>query len=302
MNTQHAVITGGAAGLGLGAATQLLQRGFAVTLVDINAEALANTARGLQQRFGEALVRGEQADLSDPASIAALVARLRARGDAIDVLVNNAGIYPPSQRRTNGEGQELSFAIGHLGHFRLTHGLWPLLEAAPAARVVSTSSLVQRFAQLHLDDLPLAHNYKPITAYRQTKLACLMFALELQRHCARAGSSISSYAAHPGVCRTQIGANRPMGAHDSLFQRISSFGLRYGMTLYGRTPEDGAYSIVLAATSNDFAAGSFIGPHGLLDITGEHGLVKPGRAASNPELCAQLWQQTEQLTGLTWPI
>src|SRR3546814_19081067 len=103
--------------------------------------------------------------------------RMRERGDAIDVLVNNAGIYPPARRVVTPDGHELTFAIAHLGHFRLTHALWPLLAQARAARVVSVSSMVQRHARLDLDDLASTRAYEPIIAYQRATLSCLLFAL-----------------------------------------------------------------------------------------------------------------------------
>src|SRR3546814_18770235 len=102
--------------------------------------------------------------------------RMRERGDAIDVLVNNAGIYPPARRVVTPDGHELTFAIAHLGHFRLTHALWPLLAQAKAARVVSVSSMVRRHARLDLDDLASTRAYEPIMAYQRANLSCLMFA------------------------------------------------------------------------------------------------------------------------------
>ena len=297
---KHVLVTGGASGLGLGCALRFSRLGCDITIVDIDAAAGrlaldALAACGVAARF-------EPADLSDPPSVLALGERLRERAQAVDVLVNNAGIYPPSRRTLTAEGQELTFAIAHLGHFRLTHALWPLLQAAPAARVISISSLVQRHAALDLDDLAFASGYQPIKAYAQAKLACLLFARELQRRLDKAGSRIASYAAHPGVCRTQLGRNRRLSASDNWLQRLSSAFLAGGLSRFGQTPEQGAESVIEAATSSRFPPGSFIGPTGLLEMWGEPGLTPLGTAAADPALAEALWQRSEQLTGLAWTI
>ena len=297
---RHVVITGGASGLGLGCALRFARRGDVITLADVDEAAGRTALQRLAREVPGAAARLEVLDLADPASIAAAAARLRARGQPIDVLVNNAGIYPPSQRVLTPEGQELSFAIAHLGHFRLTQALWPLLEAAPAARVVGISSLVQRRARLDLADLTLARGYLPIVAYQQAKLACLLFSLELQRRLARHGSRVASYAAHPGVCRTALGRNRRLAPSDQPWQRLASWLLARGLSHFGQTPENGAASVVEAATSTRYPAGSFIGPSGVLEMSGVPGLSAPGPAAADPALAAGLWDRSEQITGIRW--
>lgn len=289
------LITGGASGLGLGCARRFSALGHDVTIADVDAEAGARAVAELNGRS-----RFEPLDLADPHSIAALARREQQRREPLDVLVNNAGIYPPSQRRLNAEGHELTFAIAHLGHVRLTHALWSLL--APAARVISVSSLVQRRSQLYLDDLTLARNYEPIRAYGQAKLACLLFALGLQQRLTAAGSAIASYAAHPGVCRTRLGSNRPRGTDDGAWQRFCSWLLAWGMNHYGQTPEQGAEPVVLAATTTRFAPGQFLGPTGLLEAAGPVGPVRLGPAAADPSLASALWRRSEALTGLKWPV
>jgi len=298
----HTLITGGASGLGLGCATRFVRLGHDVTLVDINRAAGEHALAQLRGVAGpEQRIRFETVDLADPDSITALAQRLIAAGDAIDVLVNNAGIYPPTMRTLSKEGQELTFAIAHLGHFRLTHALWPLLVQAEAARIISVSSMVQRRAQFRLDDMTFAQHYLPILAYQQAKLSCLLFARELQRRLGAAGSTISSYAAHPGVCRTQLSHNRQRSDQDTVLQRLTSFFLR-GLRYVGQSPENGAGAVVMAATSASIPPGAFIGPTGPFEAVGKPGVVQPGRAASDPQIAAQLWHRTEDLTGLRWPF
>lgn len=302
MKRPHAVITGGASGLGLGCATHFRKLGYDLTLADVDAAAAQRALATLAELPGDGLLRTQSLDLADPDSIVRAAKSLRDRGEPVDVLVNNAGIYPPARRRVNAEGQELSFAIAHLGHFRLTHALWPLLDAAPAARVISISSLVQRQARINLGDLTWQHSYEPIRAYQQTKLASLLFARELQRRLDAAGHRISSYAAHPGVCRTQLGQNRQRSAQDSPWQRLASATLAMGLRYVGQSPEEGARSVVAAATTNEFSPGTFIGPRWLNESFGRPVRIAPGPAARDPALATAFWALTEQITGQRWVL
>jgi len=209
-----AVITGAAHGLGLGAAESLAQLGADLVLLDVQTQALAAARTRLAEAFPLQRIGAVVTDLAEPDSIAGAAAELRRELPALDILVNNAGIYPPSQLRHTREGHELTFAIAYLGHFRLTHLLLPALN--PSARIITVSSMVQKGAQLPLDNLDFAAGgYQPIIAYRQAKLACLLFALELQRRLAAGARPMKSIAVHPGVCRTALGRNRPRAAGDT---------------------------------------------------------------------------------------
>ena len=303
MSFQHVLITGGASGLGLGCARRFAALARAITICDINEVAGRRVVAELAREYPQVSWQFQAVDLASADSIAALCERLTAAGQAIDVLVNNAGVYPAAQRVLTDEGAELTFSIALLGHFRLTAGIWPLLVAAPAARVVTISSMVQRQARLDLDNLDLARGYMPIKAYQQSKLATLLFALELQRRLdAHPQLSIRSYAAHPGVCRSQLGRNRPRAATDGWWARLSYWALARGIARFGQTPEQAASTVIEAATTQRHPGGSYFGPGGLLEIAGKPRLSALGKAARSPELARGLWQRAEQLTGLSIPV
>ncbi|WP_051749541.1 SDR family NAD(P)-dependent oxidoreductase [Nevskia soli] len=292
-----AVITGAAHGLGFGAAESLALLGADLVLVDVQAQALAEAQARMSVAFPRQRISGVVADLAEPDSIAKAAAGLRRDISTVDILVNNAGIYPPSQLRRNSEGHELTFAIAHLGHFRWTHLLLPALSRS--ARIITVSSLVQGGARLRLDNLDFtAGGYQPIVAYRQAKLSCLLFALELQRKLADSGSLLRSIAVHPGVCRTTLGRNRPRSAGDALLQRVSSELLAWGLGHFGQTPREGAQSIVMAAADPEVPGGAFLGPRGIFQAFGRPAQQQPGKAASNEELARALWQYSERVTGL----
>lgn len=297
-----ALVTGSGGGLGLGCARLLAARGADLILVDVRVEALDSAAAELRAAYPGLDVRSEIADLADPDSVRALAQRLLAQDRPLDLLIANAGIYPPSQRTLNAQGQELGFAIAVMGHYALIAQLWPLLERAPAARVVCVSSLTQRRARLYLEDLSFEQNYAPIRAYAQAKLGSLLLARALQAQLTRAGSRVRAQAAHPGVCRTGIGANRRRNPRDSTWQRFSSWALAFGMRFHGQTPEQGAAAVLEAATSTRIAPGDFVGPKGFLEAAGPIGVVEPGEAGRDPQLASALWARLEQITGLRIPI
>ncbi|THD01474.1 hypothetical protein B1810_19695 [Panacagrimonas perspica] len=299
---RYALITGGASGLGLGCALELAARGAQVCIADLDSNAALAAERVIRSAHPAVSVHCEPLDLADADSVRGLADRLLAQGRPIDLLINNAGIYPPSQRALAAQGVELGFAIAVLGHYALTARLWPLLEAAPAARVVCVSSLVQRRARIDVDDLGLDRGYHPYRAYQQAKLGSLLFARELARRLALAGSPVRAQAAHPGVCRTNIGANRRRHAQDTPLQRFSSWLLAFGMRFHGQTPAQGALAVIEAATSPHIQPGDFIGPKGFLEAAGPIGVVEPGPAARDSRLAAALWQRLEVLSGLRFPF
>jgi NAD(P)-dependent dehydrogenase (short-subunit alcohol dehydrogenase family) len=299
LQRKTALITGAAHGLGLGAAESLARLGADLMLVDVQAQALAEVRARLAKAFPGQRVGAVVADLSEPDGVARGAAQVQRELSTLDILVNNAGIYPPSQLRRNSEGHELAFAITYLGHFRLTYLLLPMM--APHARIITVSSMVQGRAQLPMDNLDFATGgYQPIVAYRQAKVSCLLFALELQRRFVASGRLMSSVAVHPGVCRTTLGRNRPRAADDAVVQRISSALLAWGMSHFGQTPQEGARSIVMAATDDRIAGGSFLGPRGFFQAFGRPVVQRPGKAARSQALATALWQYSERMTGVNF--
>lgn len=305
MGTQqrHVVITGGASGLGLGCAWRFGTLAGRITICDVNESAGQEAIAALAAAFPQIEWAFIRIDLADRDSITAGARALIDAGHPIDVLVNNAGIYPPARRTLSAEGFELTFAIAYLGHFRLTAALWPLLAAAPAARVVSISSMVQRRARLAPDPFRPGGDYLPIRAYETAKLACLIFALELQRRIERHPHiRVRSYAAHPGVCRSQLGRNRRRSDQDGWWARLSYWVLAHGIGRFGQSPEVAASSVIEAALSDRYAGGAYIGPQGFMEIAGRPGPSRLGMAAKDRQLALALWSDTESLAGTRFPI
>src|SRR4051794_36936986 len=190
-----AVVTGANSGLGLVTAADLARRGRRVVLAVRNTGAGQEAARRIG---GDVEVR--ELDLASLASVRAFAAGL----GPIDLLVNNAGLVLLGPRRTTADGFELHLGTNMLGHFALTGLLLGNLAAAPAARVVSLSSITHKNAHLDFDDLQFEHDYRAAAAYGRSKLATTVFGLELDRRLRAAGSPVLSVLAHPGLTRTNL--------------------------------------------------------------------------------------------------
>ncbi len=290
-----AVVTG-TGGLGYETALVLAQHGARVILAGRNEGKGREAIRRIAALAPEASVRFELLDLADLASVAAFSNRLLAQDRPIDLLINNAGVMTPPNRRTTADGFELQFGTNYLGHFALTAHLLPLLKRGRAPRVVEVSSGAHRLGgAIHFDDLQWERNYKPWAAYAQSKLAMLMFALELQRRSDAAGWGLLSNVAHPGYARTDLIANGP--GDDALAAKINKLLVR---PFLSQSAADGALPVLLAATSPEAKGGGYYGPTGLFELIGAPGPAVIGSHAKDLGVAKKLWEISEDLTGARW--
>lgn len=292
------MVTGGASGIGLEASLQLAQRGHHIIIADRNDEG----GKAVVDRIVDAGGSGEfrQLDLGDLSFIREFAAGEVEGGQPLNILINNAGLLPPMQRQTTRDGFELEFGVAHLGHFALTGLLLPALRRAAAPRVVNVSSLSHTHGQIDFDDLQHERGYVASRAYTCTKLACLMFALELNRRAGVAGADLISVAAHPGVARTPIAAGWDAEDRRRLWDRFERAGYHIYMRLFGRSAERGAEPLVYAATDAAVGGGGYYGPSGFQQSFGPPGRVKPGKQALDIDVAAQLWEESERLTGVRY--
>jgi NAD(P)-dependent dehydrogenase (short-subunit alcohol dehydrogenase family) len=302
LSGKRALVTGGASGIGFEAARALAQHGADVLIVDRNEEAGNAAVDRIKALHGEAKIAFHSLDLSRQQAVKDFAAALVAEGKPLDILVNNAGIQPISDRRTSPDGFELTFAIGHLGHYALTGQLLPLLKAATAPRVITVSSMVHGQGKFDWNDLQMERNYSSQRPYNQTKLANLLFALEFQRRIDLAGARILSLAVHPGVAQTAIGANRKQLGKFRLADHLVTAVLSVVMPFLGQPASAGALPTLYAATSPDAKGGGFYGPDGLGEMKGAPApaVVKP--AAQDLTAAKRLWDVTESLTGIRYEI
>jgi NAD(P)-dependent dehydrogenase (short-subunit alcohol dehydrogenase family) len=298
------IITGANSGLGFGLARRLSAAGADVVM------AIRNRAKGekaieeIRATVPDAKLTIKSLDLSSLAAVAALGEQLNAEGRPIDILINNAGVMTPPERDTTADGFELQFGSNHLGHFALTAHVLPLLRAAKGARVVSLSSLAARMnARIHFDDPQFEKSYASMSAYGQSKLAVLMFALELDRRSRAAGWDIVSTAAHPGLTKTNLQVAGPSHGREkpALMERFYKASWRWTPFLWQEIDE-GILPALYAAAAPHAEGGTFYGPRGFYEAAG--GGVAPAKVparAGNEDDCRRLWELSEQLTGLSYP-
>jgi len=276
------LITGANSGIGLEAAKWLAGKGAQLILACRDPVRAGQAAEQVRAVTGSGPVSVVPLDLADLTSVHACVSQVAEQVSRLDVLINNAGLMAPPLGRTR-DGFEMQFGTNHLGHFALTGLLLPLLEAAPAARVVTVSSIAHRIGGIRFDDLNWHKRYSAWGAYGQSKLSNLIFARDLNRRLEAAGSTVRSYAVHPGYSATHL--------QDQMFAgKILN-------AVFAQSQKQGSLPTVYAATAADVEPGGYYGPQGFMEYRGLPGPASLRRLARNPAVAQRLWQESEKLTG-----
>jgi NAD(P)-dependent dehydrogenase (short-subunit alcohol dehydrogenase family) len=281
LSGRTAVVTGANSGIGRVAARELARAGARVVL------AVRDVAKGeaaASEMAGTVEVR--RLDLADLASVRAFADGWEG---ALDLLINNAGLMAVPEGRTK-DGFETQIGTNHLGHFALTNLLLPHVTD----RVVTVASGAHRMGRIDLDDLNWERRgYNAWRAYGQSKLANLLFTLELERRLVAASSRVRALAAHPGWAATNLQGRTGSGLQD----RVMALGNK----LIAQSDEHGARSTLFAATQ-DLPGGSYVGPDGFHEGRGHPTLVGRSAAASDPETARALWDASERLTATAFPL
>jgi NAD(P)-dependent dehydrogenase (short-subunit alcohol dehydrogenase family) len=281
LHGRTAIVTGANSGIGRVAASELARAGATVTL------AVRDTTKGdaaASSMTGDVTVRA--LDLADLASVRAFAA---ATEGPVDLLVDNAGVMATPNLRT-ADGFEMQIGTNHLGHFALTNLLLPQITD----RVVVVSSGLHASGKIDLADLNWERRpYKAWPAYSQSKLANLLFVLELQRRLTEAGSAVRAAAAHPGYAATNL-----QGRTGS---RISNLAGAVGNKLLAQSDTMGALPTLYAATA-DIPGGTYIGPNGFRHLRGHPAVDTPAPQALDATVARGLWGLSEELTGVSWPV
>ena len=279
------IVTGANTGIGFEIASVLASRGARVVLACRN-KAKAEAAMA---RIGAAVTGADLAflplDQADLASVRA-AAELAGKEQRVDLLINNAGVMIPPLSRT-AQGFEQQFGVNHLGTFALTGLLLPKLAETLGSRVVVTSSIAHRQGKIRFDNLDAARGYNRMAFYAQSKLANLVFAIELDRRLRAAGSPVIAVGCHPGVAASELSRHIPFAG---------MFAPLLGLVL--NSSAQGAWPALQAATDPAVQGGDYFGSQSLDEMRGPSGPAKPSRQALDPAIARRLWEVSVELTGI----
>jgi NAD(P)-dependent dehydrogenase (short-subunit alcohol dehydrogenase family) len=296
-----ALVTGASTGLGQQVALELARRGASVVLAGRSDERLAASVAGIRASRPEADLRTLRLDLADQAQIRKSAEQVLETYERIDLLFANAGVMATPKRRTT-DGFELQIGTNHLGHFAFCGLVLPAMLATPhGARVVVTSSYMHRFAHgFDMRSLTPGGDPRPYRrwrSYNESKLANLLFMLELQRRSTSADLNLTSVAAHPGYTDTNLQqAGTTMDG-----TTVASRALTVLNRVVAQPASHGAWPLLMAGTQPGLPGGSYVGPSGPFEQRGRPRLVGMSSAASDPALASQLWEASEKATGVRFP-
>ncbi|MFL5802573.1 MAG: SDR family oxidoreductase [Roseiflexaceae bacterium] len=297
-----AVVTGANSGIGFGVTRRLAAASAEVILAVRNLDKGNQAIKDLLAENPRAKLSVELIDLSSLQSVRDFAARLNERGRPLDTLINNAGIMTPPTRNTTSDGFELQFGANYLGHFALTAGLLPLLWQAGSSRVVTMSSGMSSIGRINFDDLQWERSYSPVRSYAQSKLATLLFAIELNRRSQAYGWGIRSNAAHPGATLTNLQTTGPT-LGKARANEGESLSMRITKRISGFWQEiaQGCLPALFAATSPLAIGGGYYGPGGFAELTGMPAAARMPRRAKDIHTARRLWEVSEQLTRVRFP-
>jgi NAD(P)-dependent dehydrogenase (short-subunit alcohol dehydrogenase family) len=283
------VVTGANSGLGFHTSLELARRGAHVVMACRNLDKGRAAHERLLREAPGAQADLRELDLADLASVRAFADDLDL--DRLDVLVNNAGVMALPRMET-ADGFEMQLGTNHLGHFALTGLLLGRLLAADDPRVVTISSNAHKTWRINFENLMGERHYFRWAAYGQSKLANLLFALELQR---RAGGAITSVAAHPGYAATHL----QLQASEATGNPLDAIVNKALNSVVAQSDSMGALPSLYAATM-DVPGGSYVGPDGPGEFRGHPRLVMPNGRARDEDTARRLWEVSEELTGVTF--
>ena len=287
-----AIVTGANTGLGFHTAAALADKGAHVVLAVRNLDKGKDAVAKIKADSPNAVVALQQLDLTSLEAIREAAEEIKAAHQRIDLLINNAGVmWTPKD--TTKDGFELQFGTNHLGHFTFDGLLLERLLPVEGSRVVTVSSQGHRTGRINFDDLQSERKYGRHAAYAQSKLANLMFTYELQRRLAAKGAPTIAVAAHPGGSNTELTRNVP-GVVRAPLEAV------WGLVTQGA--DMGALPTLRAATDPNVQGGQYYGPDGIGEQRGHPKLVQSSKRSHDAAVQRRLWEVSEELTGVGYPV
>jgi len=280
-----AIVTGANVGLGFETTIGLAKKGAKVVMACRSQEKAEKAKSDILEKVPDAELEIMVLDLNSLSSVRSFADAFKTRYDQLDILINNAGIMMPPFSLTE-DGFESQFGVNHLGHFLLTGLLLPTLNSTQGSRVVALSSKAHEWGKIEFDNLQSEKKYSKMGAYGLSKLACLMFAYELDRRLDAAGSQVTSVAAHPG------GSNTDLARH---FPKVMYYILMPIMLPMMHSPVNAALPSLMAAIDESVRGGSYYGPTGFRGMRGKPGKVDSTAASNDKAVAKELWEKSEKL-------
>jgi NAD(P)-dependent dehydrogenase (short-subunit alcohol dehydrogenase family) len=298
---RRVLITGANSGIGFEAALELARQRAEIILPARSLDKATDAIARIRSQVPAAKLTPAILDLASLASVRTFAAFIGQNfpGASLDLLINNAGVMSVPTRELTPDGYERQFATNYLGPFLLTALLYPHLKQQPGTRIVTVASGIANQAKLEFDNLQSERLYKPLFgAYSQSKLADLIFQLELQRRLTAAGSPILSTGAHPGYALTNLQTSGPAGVVPLSFRIVTAILTPFA----SQNAAQGALPTLYAATSPGAAPGGYYGPDGFQELKGSPTIAKLPALAKDLPLATRLWSETERLTGITFTL
>jgi NAD(P)-dependent dehydrogenase (short-subunit alcohol dehydrogenase family) len=284
-NNKTVIITGANSGIGFQMAKILALKGARVVMGCHNPERSFRAIKKILRKNNRADLEFIHLDLASLDSIKMFAKEFRKNNDRLDILINNAGVMATPHRKTN-DGFEYQFGINHLGHFALTGHLIDYLMKTAGSRVVTVSSIAHFRGNMHFYDMEGESWYSRMRGYRQSKLANLMFAYELQKRLRKSGSGTISIAAHPGIASTSI-----------VWLPFPVAQLKHLVLMRA---SKGALPVLMAATDRTIKGGEYIGPSGTFQSFGYPSILKSSDQSLDKEKWEKLWKVSEEMTGVKY--
>ncbi len=289
LSGKTALVTGANTGIGFETALALYEAGAHVILACRNSGLADQALHNISQRAGKGTLETGLLDLASLDAVKGFAAGFLTRHKQLHILINNAGVMVPPPSKT-AEGFELQFGVNFIGHFALTGLLYPLLKSTPGARVVTVSSMAYLRGSIGFNNLHSEQSYDAAREYSQSKLADVLFSLELHRRILSAGDGVLSIAAQPGANKTELSRNMSEAEFAAGVERVGGL----------MDPWQGALPSLYAAVSQEAAGGQLYEP----DQGGYRGYPALATLAPNAldaQVARQLWELAEKATDVQFP-
>jgi len=290
LHGKTAMVTGANTGIGFETALALYEKGAHVVLACRSIDNARRAAEAILEKGGTGTLEIGVLNLASLADIKGFTDQFAATHITLDILINNAGVMVPPAAKTT-DGFELQFGVNHIGHFALVGALYPVLKSTPNARVVAVSSLAYLRGSIDFDNLRSEKSYDAMREYCQSKLANILFSLELQRRIAKAGDNVISVAAQPGANKTELARHMSEEAYNTAVQRTGEL----------MEPWQGALPSLYAATMDDVKGGELYSPDKDGGYRGYPVKFDIMPHALDDVLASKLWEYSEEVTGVKFP-